>query len=87
MLVGHNVESFDSPILIYAYLSCKKLKKISNIVEGFFDNSGIAVIHHNGETRSFILQTRIFMSTPCRHNYDAHYASSDVISLNLCLDI
>uniref|UniRef100_A0A8W8MKF3 Exonuclease domain-containing protein n=1 Tax=Magallana gigas TaxID=29159 RepID=A0A8W8MKF3_MAGGI len=37
ILVGHNVESFDSPILMYALDRCKKLESFTNIVDGFLD--------------------------------------------------
>ena len=78
VLVGHNVESFDSPILIYALDSCKKLNKFSNIVEGIFDTLKFFRMERPG----LISYRQEFL---CQHlagiDYDAHDASNDVISL------
>lgn len=51
ILVGHNVESFDSPILMYALDRCKKLESFTNIVDGFLDTLKFSelrdqVFHH-----------------------------------------
>ena len=78
VLVGHNVESFDSPIHIYALDSCSKLHKFSNIVKGFFDT----LIFFRMERPGLLSYRQEFL---CQHlagiDYDAHDASSDVISL------
>ncbi|XP_061169509.1 uncharacterized protein LOC133178849 [Saccostrea echinata] len=78
VLVGHNVESFDCPILMYALDSCKKLDCFSNIVEGFFDTLNFFRMERPGLSS---YRQEFLCKNLAGIDYDAHDASSDVLSL------
>ena len=68
----------DTPILMYALDSCNKLDNFSNIVEGFFE------VFQNGKAMKRPGLSSNRQEYLCKHlagmDYDAHDASSDVIS-------
>lgn len=78
ILVGHNVESFDSPILMYALDRCKKLESFTNIVDGFLDTLKFFRIERPGFSS---YRQEYLCKNLAGIDYDAHDALSDVLSL------
>ncbi|XP_062601160.1 uncharacterized protein LOC134262849 [Saccostrea cucullata] len=78
ILVGHNVESFDSPILMYALDSCNKLDCFSNIVEGFIDTLKLFRMERPGLSS---YRQEFLCENLAGIGYEAHDARSDVVSL------
>lgn len=78
ILVGHNVESFDSPILMYALDRCKKLESFTNIVDGFLDTLKFFRIERPGLSS---YRQEYLCKNLAGIDYDAHDALSDVLSL------
>lgn len=78
ILVGHNVESFDSPILMYALDKCKKLESFTNIVDGFLDTLKLFRTERPGLSS---YRQEYLCKNLAGFDYDAHDAISDVLSL------
>ena len=78
LLVGHNIRSYDCPILLNALMSCGKLSTFQRNVFGFVDTLKLFKLHHKGLPS--YSQTNL-VSHFLKDTYSAHDAREDVIAL------
>ncbi|XP_065944826.1 uncharacterized protein [Magallana gigas] len=83
ILVGHNIKSFDCPVLFRALESCSLLSKFSSKVNGFLDTKLLFRISHPNLT-SYSQQSLVARLLGC--TYGAHNALEDILALQKLVD-
>ncbi|XP_065925337.1 uncharacterized protein [Magallana gigas] len=83
ILVGHNIKSFDCPVLFRALESCSLLSKFSSKVNGFLDTKLLFRISHPNLT-SYSQQSLVARLLGC--TYGAHDALEDILALQKLVD-
>ncbi|XP_069116575.1 uncharacterized protein [Argopecten irradians] len=80
ILVGHNIQTYDCPILMHALTSCDRdiTEKFSTHVHGFMDTKKLFRIIHPSQksyTQEYLVETLL------GQKYKAHDALQDVVAL------
>nr|XP_022290026.1 uncharacterized protein LOC111101728 [Crassostrea virginica] len=78
ILVGHNIKTFDCPVLLEALESCRMIPKLTETVKGFLDTRILfKTVHPNlhSYSQQSLAKTLLNMS------YNAHDALDDVLML------
>ena len=78
VLVGHNIKTFDCPVLLQALESCLMLSKLTEVVNGFLDTRPFFKLVYP-DLHSYSQQS--LSETLLNMSYNAHDATEDVIML------
>lgn len=83
VIVGHNIQLFDCPVLINALHSCNKLHEISEVVDGFMDTVKLfKLIRPNMPS----YKQEYLCETLANLQYAAHDAREDVSALQTLVE-
>lgn len=83
LLVGHNIQLFDCPVLFNALNSCGKMEDFSKVVVGFLDTLKLFKLMKPGLPS---YQQEFLCKTFANTEYDAHDARYDVKALDVLFE-